>query len=120
MGEGVGGGPVKHGTAHLEARAVARAVEGLGRRIEGYGAAKVRAVLRENLHLALLVFGDETSERELPSGIVASAVGHDERGVWAGGGVELDRIPILDLIHRGGEEHLQRDLLLTLGRRGPH
>src|SRR5450759_292030 len=66
-----------------------------------------------------LVLDDEACKGKVARRVVASPVGHDERRVGAGRGVELDRLAVVDLVQRRVEGDRQGSLLLALGRRRP-
>src|SRR5450759_1607290 len=109
-----GRGPVEHRAVEVVPRPVAWTIERLGVRVEGDRAAQVRAVDREHVDLAL-VLDDEAAESQLAGAVVAAAVGHDERRVGAGRGVELDRVSVSELVQRLADRDRQGRLLLPLG-----
>src|ERR1700682_1536592 len=102
----------------MEARSVAGAVEALVLFIQTDRAAEVRAVDGKAVELPV-VLHDEAAERQVACRVVTSAVGHDERGVGACRGIELNRPPVLELLDRLVECDREESLLLALGRRRP-
>src|SRR5260370_22396385 len=116
--KGEGGRAVEHRAIEADGRAVARTVEGIGVLVERVRAPQVRTVDGVHAHFAVGL-DDIPAERQIPWGVVATAVGHDERGVGAGWRIESDRFTVRKRVDALRQADRQRYLPLTLRGRGP-